>query len=384
MKLSLIFMAENGTATRPFSSIGNLFNNSLSLFGLISTPTIFPSSFLTKRSTTSPIFSIFSFFTGRSKSFENDISLKPLHLTETHFKILLKFEYKLNNQVSLLSINWRVTALHLVPPIISTAAISMILALIHKFSSVEIEATPFSEAQLGATGAILNMILYISLAFVGGFALYILFRRAKINILKLIFSVFYFFTSLFTLLLLEDEILIILGIQAINIFIYILPAFLSASVITYISMFSKSERAKKITIIIFSSLMGFLLGISLPILTLTFTLIALSLYDIYSVKKGPIKNIMETIERNKNQFDKLTLSYASQNIEIGLGDLIFYTALNVRVVINYSIFSIFMTFLGIFIGLLLTCKLLEKEHMVPGLPLPSLLAIIFLFVSLLF
>lgn len=285
--------------------------------------------------------------------------------------------------MSLLSINWRIAALHLVPPIISTAFISIIFALIHKLSNIEIEATPFSEAQLGATGAFLNMILYISLAFIGGFALYILFRKAKINILKLIFTIFYFFTSFFTLLLLEDEVLIILGIQTINIFIYFLPVFLLAFLITYISMFSKSKNAKKITIIFFSSLMGFLLGISLPILTLTFTLIALSLYDIYSVKKGPIKNIMKTIEENKSQFDELTLSYTSQNIEIGLGDLIFYTALNVRVVINYSIFSILMTFLGIFIGLLITCKLLEKEHMVPGLPLPSLLAITFLFISLL-
>lgn len=285
--------------------------------------------------------------------------------------------------MSLLSINWRVAAFHLIPPIISTGIISIVFALIHKFSKIEIEATPFSETQLGATGAFLNMILYISLAFIGGFALYVLFRRVKINILKLFFSIFYFFTSFFTLLLLEDEILIILAIQTINISIYILPVFLLAFLITYTSMFSRSEKAKKVIVIFFSSLMGFLLGISLPILTLTFTLIALSLYDIYSVKKGPIKSIMETIEENKSRFDKLTLSYTSQNIEIGLGDLIFYTALNVRVVINYSIFSIFMTFLGIFIGLLITCKLLEKEHMVPGLPLPSLLAITLLFISLL-
>jgi len=284
--------------------------------------------------------------------------------------------------VSLLSTNWRTAALHLVPPTVSTAAISIIFALIHKFSSVEIEAVPFSESKMGATGAFLNMILYISIAFIGGFFLYILFRKAKINILKSIFTVFYFFTSLFAILLLEDEILIILGVQVINLFIYILPPFLSAFFITYISVFSRSRKAKKITIILFSSLMGFLLGISLPILTLTFTLIALSLYDIYSVKKGPIRSIMETIEEKQGQFDTLTLTYTSQYAEIGLGDLIFYTALNVRVITSYSIIPIIMTFAGMLLGLLITCKILEKEHIVPGLPLPSLLAIAFLFISL--
>jgi len=281
-----------------------------------------------------------------------------------------------------LSTNWKTVALHLVPPTVSTAAISIIFALIHKLSSIEIEAVPFSESEMGATGAFLNMILYISIAAIGGFFLYILFRKAKINILKLIFTVFYFLTSLFAILLLEDEILIILGIQEINITIYIAPVLFSASLITYISVFSKFEKAKRVAIILFSSLMGFLLGISLPILTLTFTLVALSFYDIYSVKRGPIRNIMKTIEEKQDQFDTLTLTYTSRYAEIGLGDLIFYTALNVRVIIDYSIISIVMTLLGMIMGLLITCKILEKEHLVPGLPLPSLLAIAFLFISL--
>ncbi|MHA1581959.1 MAG: hypothetical protein ACTSYM_05660 [Candidatus Baldrarchaeia archaeon] len=281
-----------------------------------------------------------------------------------------------------MSTNWKTAAFHLVPPTVSTATISIIFALIHKLSSIEIEAVPFSESEMGATGAFLNMIFYISIAAMGGFFLYILFRKAKINILKLIFTVFYFLTSLFAILLLEDEILIILGIQEINITIYIAPVLFSASLITYISVFSKFEKAKRVAIILFSSLMGFLLGISLPILTLTFTLVALSFYDIYSVKKGPIRNIMKTIEEKQDQFDTLTLTYTSQYAEIGLGDLIFYTALNVRVIIDYSIISIVMTFLGMIIGLLITCKILEKEHLVPGLPLPSLLAIAFLFTSL--
>ncbi len=281
-----------------------------------------------------------------------------------------------------MSTNWRTAALHLVPPTVSTAAISIIFALIHKLSSIEIEAVPFSESEMGATGAFLNMIFYISIAAVGGFFLYILFRKAKVNILKLIFAVFYFLTSFFAVLLLEDEILIILGIQEINIIIYIVPVLFSASFITYISVFSKFEKAKRIAIILFSSLMGFLLGISLPILTLTLTLVALSFYDIYSVKKGPIRNIMKTIEEKQDQFDTLALTYTSRYAEIGLGDLIFYTALNVRVIIDYSIISIVMTLLGMLIGLLITCKILEKEHLVPGLPLPSLLAIAFLFISL--
>lgn len=284
--------------------------------------------------------------------------------------------------MSLLSTNWKTVVLHLVPPTVSTAAISIIFALIHKLSSIEIEAVPFSESEMGATGAFLNMILYISIAAIGGFFLYILFRKAKINILKLIFTVFYFLTSLFAILLLEDEILIILGIQEINITIYIAPVLFSASLITYISVFSKFEKAKRVAIILFSSLMGFLLGISLPILTLTFTLVALSFYDIYSVKRGPIRNIMKTIEEKQDQFDTLTLTYTSRYAEIGLGDLIFYTALNVRVIIDYSIISIVMTLLGMIMGLLITCKILEKEHLVPGLPLPSLLAIAFLFISL--
>lgn len=281
-----------------------------------------------------------------------------------------------------MSTNWKTVVLHLVPPTVSTAAISIIFALIHKLSSIEIEAVPFSESEMGATGAFLNMILYISIAAIGGFFLYILFRKAKINILKLIFTVFYFLTSLFAILLLEDEILIILGIQEINITIYIAPVLFSASLITYISVFSKFEKAKRVAIILFSSLMGFLLGISLPILTLTFTLVALSFYDIYSVKRGPIRNIMKTIEEKQDQFDTLTLTYTSRYAEIGLGDLIFYTALNVRVIIDYSIISIVMTLLGMIMGLLITCKILEKEHLVPGLPLPSLLAIAFLFISL--
>ena len=136
-------------------------------------------------------------------------------------------------------------------------------------------------------------------------------------------------------------------------------------------------------------------------------LIALSIYDIYAVFRGPLKGIIdhsrqtaEEYEKNmkfNNEeegvvYEKVPLLpalpvYSTPLINIGLGDFAFFSMLASTVVVISSELTnplpLVMTLLGLFLGTVLTFKFLENERALPGLPLPIFGGMGFLILSIL-
>lgn len=114
-------------------------------------------------------------------------------------------------------------------------------------------------------------------------------------------------------------------------------------------------------------------------------LIGISIWDIISVKRGPIKKIMEVTGTIDPDFEKkvangeIELSdLEDSDLEIGIGDLAFYSLLTSHTLIaslfitNNWIFSLSATIasiIGIIIGSKLTIRALERNKILPGLPL---------------
>jgi hypothetical protein len=170
--------------------------------------------------------------------------------------------------------------------------------------------------------------------------------------------------------------------------------------------------------------MGAFLAVILPTWTVLFMLIGLSLYDIYSVKRGPIRDIVESsiMEETNSEFRRaeaetkipqegtqdegiveepkpraaehqktmstntsppiiVLMTYSSANWDLGIGDLVFYSMLTSHALhfgasgfyLNaFGLIAPWLTFLGatlgIILGFLLTVKLLARHPMLPGLP----------------
>jgi presenilin-like A22 family membrane protease len=136
---------------------------------------------------------------------------------------------------------------------------------------------------------------------------------------------------------------------------------------------SPGSRVRNLATIIIGALIGAFLGPNIPTWTILLLLVALAVYDIYAVKQGPIKEMVETLEEAGEEegegADIPMLTYATKDWEIGIGDLAFYSAFTDHVLIYFGLIGGSLVSVGIIIGALATLRLLERYRMLPGLPL---------------
>ncbi len=112
----------------------------------------------------------------------------------------------------------------------------------------------------------------------------------------------------------------------------------------------------------------------LPVWTSVLLLLGLAIYDYVSVKRGPIRKIVELTEDDPDKIGALAVSSAEW--DIGLGDVAFYGMMTVLAVVNFGFVSSILTAIGIIVGFLITLKLLEKRRIMAGLPIPVSLGLL--------
>jgi hypothetical protein len=97
----------------------------------------------------------------------------------------------------------------------------------------------------------------------------------------------------------------------------------------------------------------------------------LAVYDVFAVYYGPVGKIAHS------GLDQLQgLSFSFRDVQMGLGDLVFYSMLSGSMLLNYnSLVPYFVSLVGILAGSFLTLVMLEKKGIFPGLPFPVVLGL---------
>ena len=287
--------------------------------------------------------------------------------------------------------------------------------------------------------ALANAAIYVGIAFIGAFGIFFIFKYGKIQVLKAIFAIAIFVTCFFFVFLIvlaipyyihdlfRSNMIFAVSTDWIIFGIAIAVGLLYA-VFTVISMVYQlvPQPFPQIMAMLFAVLSGTFLATFLPMLASIFIMIGLSIYDIISVFKGPIKKIAEVseerelqqmeeenrnkennkvsenktieelpekqeenTEENKTETSEETLEesrlydeseyYYTEYIELGLGDLAFFGMLFSFGLIRLGFFAAIGAFIGCVLGAIGTIKLLEKVRMMPGLPLSIGLGLILAF-----
>ncbi len=118
--------------------------------------------------------------------------------------------------------------------------------------------------------------------------------------------------------------------------------------------------------------LGVFLGANLNFLTGLLVLVFLAVYDVVAVYYGPVGRIASSgMEQLKG------LSFTFKDIQMGLGDLVFYSLLTGNILINFNAVACLFSVVGILAGSYLTFLVLEKKEVFPGLPLPVALGLVF-------
>jgi presenilin-like A22 family membrane protease len=138
-----------------------------------------------------------------------------------------------------------------------------------------------------------------------------------------------------------------------------------------IAIFRLGDKTRNIVVVALGGALGVFLGASIPLFSAVLILAFLAVYDVFAVYKGPVGKIANA------GLDQLKgLSYAYKDIQMGLGDLVFYSMLCAAMLLNFGWLSYLLSTISILIGSFFTLLMLKKKGVFPGLPMPIFLALV--------
>ena len=239
-----------------------------------------------------------------------------------------------------------------------------VLLLLRPIASLPV--TPFPETP---SGQFSNALYFVVLIAIAATVFYFLIKwksRKLITFLigfalttaSLLLSAFYLFALLSSLP---------------NWFFYVLVISIIVTAIFDIAIFRGSEAMRNLIVVLLGGALGVFLGWSIPLVSAILILAFLAVYDIIAVYKGPVGKIASS------GLDQLKgLSFSFKDIQMGLGDLVFYSMLCAVMLLNSDFGGIAPyvgALVGVMVGSYITFRILERKGVFPGLPLPIFLGI---------
>ncbi len=228
-----------------------------------------------------------------------------------------------------------------------------------------VTVTPFSEAT--ASGLFGNVAYFVILIAVSATVFYILLKRKSHKLITLLIA----FALTTAVLLLSVIYLSVVFAFVPSLNFLVLPLSIVMAVIFDLAVFRLGSNARNVVVIFLGGAIGVFFGNFIPFLSAVLILIFLAVYDVFAVYYGPVGKIANM------GLDQLHgLSYSFKDVQMGLGDLVFYSMLAGIMLFNFGLISYFISIIGILVGSFLTLVMLEKKGIFPGLPFPIILGLV--------
>ena len=220
---------------------------------------------------------------------------------------------------------------------------------------------PFPEEN--ASAPLGNAFYFVVLIALSATVFYILLKRKSV---KLIFA-------LITLALTTASLLLsIIYLSAIFAYVpdlefIVLPLSILVTLIFDLAIFRLGNKARNLAVVFLGGGLGVFFSASIPFLSAVMILVFLAIYDVFAVYYGPVGKIAHS------GLDQLHgLSYSFKDVQMGLGDLVFYSMLVGSILFEFqpTLLPCLVAIIGITVGSFLTLVMLEKKGIFPGLPFP--------------
>ena len=250
-------------------------------------------------------------------------------------------------------------------PVLASLLFGSFCAFLLWTSQVEFYSiTPFSEG----VGSLGNALYFVVLVGVGASILYLLLKKRNMKVISLVTG-FALTTAFFML----SIVYLSVGFGRFsvpNMELLVLGLSLLITVLGDLAIFKGKSIVCNVVVLLLGGALGTFLGVSIPTLSAMLILSFLAVYDAFAVYHGPVGKIAHTgLEQLKG------LSFSFRDVQMGLGDLTFYSMLSGHLLFNFGVFPCAASVLGILLGCFLAFKMLEKKGMFPGLPFPIFLGL---------
>ncbi|MCW4004648.1 MAG: presenilin [Candidatus Bathyarchaeota archaeon] len=255
-------------------------------------------------------------------------------------------------------------------PILASMLFGLVCAyILLPQQSSAIPVTPIPEDTPGAPLG--NAIYFVILIAISATVFYILLQRRSKRIIKGLIVMAMSAASLLLSLVYLSAIFAHFPKIGISWDYVIIPLSIVVMVLFNVAIFRFGSVARNVAVVGLGGALGVFFGFSVPLWSAILILAFLAVYDVFAVYRGPVGKIAE------HGLDQLQgLSFAFKDIQMGLGDLVFYSMLLGAVFFNFSgILPTILAIVGILIGSILTFFMLEKKGIFPGLPFPIMLGL---------
>jgi hypothetical protein len=286
-------------------------------------------------------------------------------------------------------------------PIVACIIVSGVLAAflnyMQQITGVQ-EQYGISESE-GVWAVLVNALVFIAIGAGSAFVLILVIRRKGVNALERIMMVAFLVLGTFIIYIFGVYFLIYLSqyITTIDIaweYVWLAFAFVISLllVLVYVSpKYRDSIRVHNTVVVIFGILIGSYLPSVIPSWTSLVILMGFALYDIYSVRHGPIKEMMQKMDPDITNGNLNTADLDDISIDIGIGDLAFYSMLTSITLISAEwggpalvaatgnvglyIIPFIAAVIGVLIGAWISFELVKKNKILPGLPMSIFIGI---------
>lgn len=142
-------------------------------------------------------------------------------------------------------------------------------------------------------------------------------------------------------------------------------------------IFGKRKLGQLAGVSLIGPLTGIFLGYSIGLVTSIVLVVALILYDIVAVFRGPVGALAKTL--GPTDLPGAMFSYGE--LSIGMGDFVFYSLVATTALVNLGFLSFVSSVIGILLGSYLGFRALAKYEMFPGLPFALALGTVAMFLT---
>jgi presenilin-like A22 family membrane protease len=255
-------------------------------------------------------------------------------------------------------------------PILASMLFGLACAFLLSLQSEEIipPVTPIPETTPGAPWG--NAIYFVVLLALAASVFYVLLKRRSKKIIKALIVV-----------ALTTASLLLSFFYLYSIFDYFapdwidltLPLMVIITVVFDLAIFKMGSKVRNAVIILLGGALGVFFGNAIPWWSAVAILLFLAVYDVVAVYKGPVGKIAQSSGLD----DLQGLSFSYKDIQMGLGDLVFYSMLMGLMFKTFSpsIFPAIAAIIGILAGSIVTFYMLEKKGLFPGLPFPIVIGL---------
>lgn len=232
--------------------------------------------------------------------------------------------------------------------------------------STTIPVMPIPEETPGAPVG--NALYFVVLVAIAATVFYLLIKRGSKRIIKTLIIISMTTASLLLSWFYLDAIFSYLP----QFNFLILPLMIIITVVFDLAIFRFGGVVRNVAVIGVGGALGIFFGASIPWWSAVVILVFLSLYDVVAVYKGPVGKIAQS-----GLDDLQGLSYSFKDIQMGLGDLVFYSMLTGLMFKTFigNIFPVIASLIGVLAGSILTFYMLEKRGLFPGLPFPIIIGL---------